>query len=337
MNIRDRRAIHHVAKQKLSNAAGNPQQILLIYLGIVTALSLAASVLSVMLSNRIADTGGLGNMGLRSVLSTAKAVLPMVQSLILLGLELGYCTVALRIFRGEPVSRDTLFGGFRRFFPFLRMQVLLGAIYMSVAFMSVYASAYIFLMLPVSKGFMTLITPLMESASVLNSTVTFDEATMIAVSEAMMPMMWILAGVFLLLFIPLHYQYRMAAYRLIDQPHPGALRAIHESRMMMRRNRLALLRLDLNFWWFYALQALVMAVCYGDTILAMLGVTLPFSPEVSYFLFLVLSLILQFVVYYFAMNRVAVTYAAAYEALLPDEIKAQENPQSPAVPWQNQY
>ena len=337
MNIRDRRTLHHVAKEKLSNAQGDPKKILLIYLGVITALSLGASILSVVLSNRIANTGGLGNMGLRSVLSTAKALLPIAQSLILLGLELGYCTVALKIIRGESISNDTLFGGFRRFFPYLRMQVLLGAIYFGVAFMSVYASTYIFLMLPISQNFTELATPLMESVSVLNSTVTFDEATMLTLTEAMMPMFWIFIGMFLLVFIPLHYQYRMAVYRLIDQPKPGALRAVLESRMMMRRNRFALLRLDLNFWWFYVIQAVIMIVCYGDLILAWLGIALPWSATVSYFLFLSLSLILQFAVYYFSMNRIAVTYAAAYEALLPDEIKSQSAPKSPSVPWQDQY
>ena len=108
MNIRDRRAIHHAAGQSLANAKGNPKRILLIYLGIITAFSLASSLVSVLLSNRIADTGGLSNMGLRSVLSTAQTVLPLVQSLVFLGLEMGYCIVALRIARGEEFSQDTL-------------------------------------------------------------------------------------------------------------------------------------------------------------------------------------------------------------------------------------
>mgnify|MGYP006355581567 FL=1 len=129
MNIRDRRAIHHAAGQSLANAKGNPKRILLIYLGIITALSLASSLVSVLLSNRIADTGGLSNMGLRSVLSTVQTVLPLVQSLVFLGLEMGYCFVALRIARGEEFEQDTLFGGFRLFFPLLRVMLLQGFIY----------------------------------------------------------------------------------------------------------------------------------------------------------------------------------------------------------------
>ena len=103
MNIRDRRAIHRSAANSLAQAQGEPKKILLIYLAIVTVLSLTGSVVSVLLSDRIANTGGLGNMGLRSVLSTAKTVLPLIQSLVLLGLEVGYCDVGLRISRGESL------------------------------------------------------------------------------------------------------------------------------------------------------------------------------------------------------------------------------------------
>ena len=339
MNIRDRRAIHHTAAQSLEHAKGDPKKILMIYLGIITVLSLVSAVASVLLSNRIADTGGLSNMGLRSVLSTGQTILPLVQMLVVLGLELGYCTMALRISRGEAVSQDTLFGGFRRFFPLLRAQILQALLYFAVAMLCLYPSVYIFLMLPISADFYEIVMPLAETVTTLSSTITMDEATMIAATDAMMPVLWIFAVLFLLIFIPLHYQFRMVIYRLIDQSRPGALAAIRESHTMMRRNRFALFQLDLNLWWFYALQMLISLVCYGDILLPLLGVTLPWSSTVNYFLFLILSLALQFVVYYFAMNKVAVTYAAAYNALLPkQQEQAPAKPAAPAnVPWQDQY
>ena len=343
MNIRDRRAIHHAAGQSLENAKGDPQQILLLYLGITTFLSLAVSAISVFLSNRIADTGGLSSMGLRSVLSTAKTVLPLLQSLIVMGLELGYCTMVLRVSRGESVSKKTLWSGFRLFFPLLRAQILQGILYFAIMMLCIYPSAYIFLMLPISEEFYEVLMPLMESGAAASGTLMLDEATVLAMTDAMMPMMWILLGLFLIPFIPLYYQFRMAVYRLIDQPRPGAMAAMWESRAMMRRNRFALFRLDLSLWWYYGLQALVTAVCYGDLLLPLAGVTLPWSDTANSFLFLALSLALQFVVCYFTMNRVSVTYAAAYNALLPKkQAQAQKpvpkNPDMPTnVPWQDQY
>ena len=106
---------------------------------------------------------------------------------------------------------------------------------------------------------------------------------------------------------------------------------------MMRRNRFALLRLDLSLWWFYLLQVVIVLVGYGDMLLPLLGITLPLSDSANSLLCFGLSLALQFVIYLLTMNRVAVTYATAYDALLPKEQTAQKAPQTPAVPWQNQY
>ncbi|MBR4289621.1 MAG: hypothetical protein IKT52_03155 [Oscillospiraceae bacterium] len=339
MNIRDRRNMHHAAGQALANARGDLKQIVLIYLGIISILSLAASGISVLLSDRIENTGGLSNMGLRSMLSTLQTLLPIVQTLVLLGLEIGYCDVAMRVYRKETVTRDTLFGGFRRFFPFLRTVMLQGFLYAGVCLISLYLSVYIFLMLPSSAAFQELMTPMIASASALSGTITLDEATMLAATDAIMPAVWIFAVLFLLVFIPMYYRYRMVPYCLLDQSRPRALLAMHQSRTLMHRNRFALLKLDLSLWWFYALQVLAMAVCYGDVLLARLGIALPWSPTASYFVFLILSLMLQATIYYFFMNRVAVTYAVAYETLLQSlQERAGVKPAAPAnVPWKDQY
>lgn len=341
MNIRNRRDIHHAAGCSLANAKGDLKKILLVYLGIITVLTLAASTVSVLLSDRIADTGGLRNMGLRSVLTTSQSVLSMVQFIVLVGLEIGYCAVALRIYRGKEVSTETLFGGFRCFLPLMGATLVQGVLYLGAAMLCLYPSAFIFMLLPVSADFYELFTPLMEAAAGgtpadIAALALEDEATMLAFMDSMTPMVWIFAILFLLLFIPMHYKFRMVIYRLVDQPRPRGMLAIRESRFLMRRNRFALFRLDLNFWWFYLAQVAIMALCYADMLLPLLGITLPWSDTVSYFVFLVLSLISQFAVYYFAMNRVAVTYAAAYDSLLPKE-QPEEKPPVPANPWKDQY
>jgi uncharacterized membrane protein len=308
-----------------------------VYLGIVTAMSLGVAMLSVVLSNRIETTGGLSNMGIRSVLSTAKSLLPMIQSVVLLGLEAGYCAVTLRIVRGEEISTDTLFGEFRRFMPLVGAKLLQGALYLGAAALCLYPAAFVFLMLPASEAFYEVFTPLMESAMTADGTLMLDQASMDAMTEVMRPMLLIFAVMFLLLAVPMHYQFRLSTYRVVDQPRPRGMRAVRESRYLMRRNRFALFRLDLNFWWYYLLQVLVLAVCYGDMLLPLVGITLPWSDTVSYFVFLSISLALQFAVYYFFLNPVAVTYATAYEALLPKQQEETAPPAAPANPWQNSY
>ena len=137
--------------------------------------------------------------------------------------------------------------------------------------------------------------------------------------DALMPMMWILAAVCLVLMLPLYYRFRMVNYALADDPQRGAIHAILKSRHLMRRNCISLFRLDLSMWWFYAGQLLVALVCYGDVLLPMVGVSFPWNATVSYYLFFILSALLEVTLYYFTMNHVYTVYAVAYDALQEDQ------------------
>lgn len=326
MNIRNRKQLREYAAESLGSARSDPRMIALIYGGIACGLSLLSTVLSFVLSNRIADTGGLGNMGLRSALSTAKYVLPIIQTVVVLSLELGYCSAALRILRRRAAGPSDLTEGFRRFGPMIRSVLLQGLLFFGIAIGAMYASTYLFMLLPAADTFYDLMMPVLESMTTLSAPVTIDEATLEQAMSALMPMLWIFAGVYCVVATPLIYSFRMVNFCLADDDRPGALMAMGRSRQMMRGNRVALFRLDLGFWWYYLLQILISLIAYGDVLLPMLGVTLPWSETVSYFLFYVLSLVIQLAVYCFFMNRVQVTYAAAYEALKP-----QPHPQSGGV------
>ena len=114
MNIRDRRAIGDTAANALSHSE-NARQIVLVYGLICCGLSLAGTILSALLGDRISGTGGLGNIGLRSILSTGQSVLPLITLLVTACLSLGYHTVMLCYTRGFDASIHTLMSGFRYF------------------------------------------------------------------------------------------------------------------------------------------------------------------------------------------------------------------------------
>lgn len=327
MDIRDRKTIHHTAAQVLDGAGGESKKIALFYAGFCCLLSLLGMVISVGLSSRIADTGGLRNMGLRSILSTGQTILPIVQLVVTSCLGLGYQIAVLNMVRNRPASHRMLLEGFRWFGPLLRLLLLEGILYLAIGMGTMYLSISIFLVLPMAQSYYDVMEPVINSTSVLDSSVSMDEATLLSAMDALMPMMWIWLIVFLLVLIPISYKLRMAELALADAPRKGAVAAIRESFRRMRKNGAALFRLDLNLWWFYALQVLISVVCYGDLLLPMVGVTFPWSDTVSYYLFYCLSLGLQFVVYYFLLNRVYVTYAVAYETL--GQKKVPEKPQNP--------
>jgi hypothetical protein len=68
----------------------------------------------------VADAGGLGNIGTRSILSSLQTMLPLVQSVVILCLDVGFMAAMLRVARGQYVSQNTLRLGFDRFWVMLR-------------------------------------------------------------------------------------------------------------------------------------------------------------------------------------------------------------------------
>ena len=61
--------------------------------------------------------------------------------------------------------------------------------------------------------------------------------------------------------------------------------------------------------------ALATAISYGDAILPMLGIQLPFNETIGFYLFYFLYLAMLFGIYYFLRNPMAVAYAKAYDSL----------------------
>ena len=108
---------------------------------------------------------------------------------------------------------------------------------------------------------------------------------------------------------------------------------------MTRKNRLALLRLDLSFWWYYGLLALTAVIGYLDIILPQLGIDLPMPADMAWFAFYILSLLVQMVVCWRSQSYVQTTYAAAYTVLQKKFLEqvaqqmAQQTPPPQNLPW----
>lgn len=341
MNLYNRRALRQRASQALAAAPGDPKKIVLFYTVITSVMALIMTVLTGFLTDRIDNTGGLGNMGLRSILSTGQTVLPLVQLFVTLCLNLGYHRAVLSFARQQEAGPRTLMEGFRYFLPVLIVSLYQVVLYLSFGILTLYASSFLFMMTPFAEPFYALMEPYLNAASALNGQLVLDDATLFAAMDTLTPMLWIWAGLFLLLFIPTYYGFRMTTFCIADNPRAGAFAAIRGSKFMLRGKRFSLFLLDVSMWWFYALQILVSLICYGDVILPLMGINLPWSSSFSYYFFFVLSLVVQIVSYYFLMNRVNVTYAMAYETLLqkPEpRDKSQDKPQpEPQFPFPREY
>ena len=299
-------------------AADNQKKIVLIYAGIITILAALVTIINYTLKLQISQLGGLSNMGLRSILSTVQSVLPMVQSIVVMCLELGYIAAMLRIAREQYASEQTLKLGFDRFWVMLRYTLIQGGIYSLAGLAAFWISMQIYLITPLSGSLMAMVTPEMADPNILMEMLQ-DPVFSSQIFRTMLPMLAIFGIAYALLFIPISYSLRMAQYIIIDKPGQGAMSAIRESRKMMNGSRMRLFKLDLSLWWWYAISIGSMLLCYGDMLLPMIGIPLPFSADVAYFVFYALFLAAQFAACFCLRNYVEVIYAQVYNALKPRE------------------
>jgi len=316
MDIRNTRQLKEFSAGRLANARDG-QKIILYFSLITIAATALANVASYVLSRQIAKTGGLGSMGVRSALTTAQTLLPLVQAGFLMCLTLGYLATMLRIARGQYASPNGMRLGFDRFWVLLRCTLLKGLIFGGVAMASLYVAMMIYMMTPLSNPAVDILMPLVKNATA--SGIALDAAAYAQLMRATAPAMVIFGVLFLALAAPLFYRYRMADYLIIDRPAAGALAALRDSRMMTKGNRWNLFRLDLSMWWYYAA---VLASAAGaprrPPLSPPAGPTFPLDTA-AYFVFLGVYLAVIFVIYYFLRNRVEVTYALAYDSLRPRE------------------
>lgn len=305
MNTTDRQGLKREARKALAKAQYDPKKLILIHTGASVALGLILALVDYLLSLGIDETGGLSGVGMRSVLETIQSVLMIVQLVAAMFWQIGYVYVALKISKGEQAGIRDLFQGFRQFGPVLRLQMLITLIYSGLSIVSAYISSMLFMFTPWSE-------PLTQA-----TLVGTEEAMLAVMDQVMLPMMGIMVLVMLILLVPCYYRLRQAQYALMEDPRAGALAAVRKSRALMRGRRMELFKLDLSFWWFYVLEMLTLFVADGELILEMLGISLPWSSTVSYYIFLALCYLCTLVLYWWRGNEVQVTYAKAYEALLP--------------------
>lgn len=299
-------------------AAENSKKIVLIYVGAVTVLALLVTVINYALKLQISQLGGLSNMGLRSVLSTVQSVLPMLQSVVTLCLQLGYMAAMLRVARQQYASEQTLKLGFDRFWVLLRYVILESCLYTLVGLAAFWIAVQVYLLTPLSRSAMSMVTPEMADPNVIMELLQ-DPVFAGEITSAMLPLFILFGILYAVLFVPINYSLRMGRYVLIDKPGQGAVFAMKESRNIMRGSRVRLFKLDMSLWWWYAISLFSTVLCYGDVLLPMIGVELPFSADVSYFLFYGLFLAAQFLAAYFFGNYIQVVYAQVYNALKPRE------------------
>lgn len=317
MAIPSNRVLKGDAARRVASSE-NANQIVFLYIGILTLTAALVTLINYCLGLQIDKTGGLSNMGLRSVLATIQSVLPMIQSAVSMCLQIGYIAAMMRISRRQYASCHTLKQGFDRFWLLLRTSLLQICIYMAACMVCFWLAAQIFMFTPMADTAAKIMSPAMADG-VLNVDLLLAEPMYSQLLQAMLPMFVILGVIYLAILIPVSYSFRMVNYIIVDKPGLSAGTILKESRKMMKGNCFRLLKLDLGLWLWYLLSMLIALVGYGDSLLPMLGVPLPVSADAAYFLFYGISLIAQFAAFYFLRNKVEVAYVQFYDHIRPRE------------------
>lgn len=293
--------------------AREPKKVILAYAGIISLLGLLVTGLSAMLEHKLSGTGGLANMGSRSILTTIQTLLPTAQSILLMGLEVGYLGAVMRLARKQYADHTDLWAGFRLLAPYIRLTLLQMLIFTGIMMAAYYVAGQLFLFTPFAQPLLDMIIPIVESGA--TESIQLPDGLI----PLILPYVALTLALFALAAIPVSYRYRMATYYLLDHPHDSARAALRGSWKMMRGNAFALFKVDLRFWLYYLLSFLATFICYGDTLLALAGISLPMSDTAAFFLFYILYLAIQFFLFYCFRNRLEMTYIAAYDAICPQK------------------
>lgn len=314
MNVLEPRKIKQQAREILERTQPEYRKTVALHSAVSLGALVIVMVLDLLLGSAMAQTGGLSGIGARSILGTAQGVLSTAVNILLPFWELGILYTSLRVARRQDWEFSMLTRGFRRVGPVVRYWLAQIVIYSVVAMVLSNIVAILSMFLPVPAELQS------AMAQIDMQTVTDPEQLMaqFPVEQMLsyaMPILILFTVVYCGVLIHLGYRFRLSQYLLLDEQKLGALAALGISNRLTAKNKWNLAKLDLSFWWYYALLIVAACIAYGPELLALAGVTLPMSAGVAALLFYVLYAAASLAITWWAGAYVQTAYACAYEQL----------------------
>lgn len=316
----DTKSLKEEARRRVASAPGS-QNLVLIYCGVLAALALASNGLQLYLDSQISATGGLGGMGLRSVLQTLQSVLSYVNTFFGPFWQVGFLFCMINVVRGQPAGPANLGEGFRRFGRVLTFTLNNALVTMVLAIISMFAASMLFSISPWAMEFAEVMGPTLTDPNLFLADGTIN-MEMIP-TDAMMVMLPPLMLFFALVFLPLQtfvgYALRMAPYLLMEGRHMTGMAAMILSWKMTRGHRMQLLKLDLSYLYYYALLFAAVLVGYLDVWLTLAGISVGVNETVLYFATLALYLVAELAISLWKKREVDAASILLYESIAHPE------------------
>ncbi len=233
MDVFDHKEIKLQAKRILSNRGAQIRKITWIYCAVAAAVPFLLDLITLLLLDGTWDSMRLRTMDQSEKFQTATSLFSLVSSLVLTMWSAGFIHISISLFRDQPVSTQSLTVGFRLFWPVLRVTLLTELIIAGLSMAAVFIS------------------------------ILFSLSLLLSISVFIGCMSYI---------IYMSYRLRFALYVVLEAPQMGTIQALSYSRRFTEGNCWKLFRLDLSFWWFFALSVLVALVGVLPAILTLAGV-----------------------------------------------------------------
>lgn len=300
------------ANDTLRYATYDPKKLAMLHTAVALGCSLLVTVVNILVSRQIADTGGLSGMGLRSVLSTMQSVLEFVVMVALPFWEIGLIFAALGWARKEHASPRTLLQGFARFRSVLVLNLLRLAVLFAASFTIFYVISSFYMMTPFSEPLWELVEPMMYgSMTTQELEAMLTPEMMDAIMQASVPMLVLFGIAYVPVAVFLFYRLRFAEYAMADGINP--FKALWRSVRLTAKGRcVRLLKVDLHFWWYYLALAAFAVLGFADVILAWFGVNLPISADAATILVYLMAILCQVAFCWQYQATVSTVYALLY-------------------------
>ncbi len=315
MTIKDRDQLQLQAQSCLQNASCDPKKLVLTHTGITVGVSLAISLIGLLIQQGVAQTGGLSGIESRNMLQTLESMLNTTYSIAMMFWPVGLVYTFMLVARSQHAEQRDLARGFFRWGPVLRLTLLKYLLFIGLAIPCAYISSM--LTISFSDKLIEVMGPVAEALSDDPNADVMALVAEIPLGEllpALAPVLIVFAILYLTIAIFLGYRLRFASYAIVDESRVGALAAMRQSMAMTKGHVKDLFLLDLRFWRYYVLSFLITGLCFAD-MLPGVGDALPLSRSVTGILcYCIYAGLLLWLDCTFR-PRMETTYATAYDVM----------------------
>ena len=317
MDIMKPRALRQEARRRLEHSGNRGRQLILLNSGVLVAMTLLGNTLNFLLNHQFSATGGLGGLGMRSVLQTVQTMLSYLIALFTPFWSAGllFCFVAL--VRQETVENRSMLEGFRRFSKVLGFSLLGGLAGLLLVMPVAYAASMIYTFTPFASSFLDSVQGLVNSGALVNAAGQLDPAAIPpeVLLRGVLPLSAIMLVVAIPVFLWLHYSLHLGEYLIMTDSVRSCFQAFGRSMQMMRGQKMRMFKLDLSYWWYYLLEMIIGGILSFYMVAELLNLALPISQTAFYFTVLITYCVCELGLHLWKKAERDTAYALLYEQI----------------------